>query len=89
MEVKNMDSMNVMDKVNESLERIWKILSSTKYHYEEHTEIVCSWCAQWDENPEYDIYIANDVELFARGKMLFLIPKEDRKPIKLIIAQAK
>ena len=86
MEVKNMGSMNVMDKVNESLERIWKIMSSTGHHYEEHTEIVGSWCAQWDENPEYDSYIANDVELFAQGKMLFLIPKEDKKPIKLIIA---
>lgn len=81
-----MGSMNVMDKANESLERIWKIMSSTGYHYEEHTEIVGSWCAQWDEKPEYDIYIANDVELFARGKMLFLIPKESKKPIKLIIA---
>ena len=86
MEVKNIGSMNVMDKANESLERIWKIMSSTGHHYEEHTEIVGSWCAQWDENPEYDIYIANDVELFARGKMLFLIPKGDRKPIKVIIA---
>jgi hypothetical protein len=75
-----------MDKVNESLERLWKIMSSTGHHYEEHTEIVGSWCAQWDENPEYDSYIANDVELFVQGNMLFLIPKEDSKPIKLIIA---
>ena len=86
MEVKNMDSMNVMDKVNESLERIWKVMSSTGYHCEEHTEIVGSWCAQWDENPEYDIYITSEVELFAKENMLFLIPKEDRKPIKVIIA---
>lgn len=78
--------MNVMDKVNESLERIWKIMSSTGHHYEEHTEIVGSWCVQWDENPEYDSYIANNVELFAQGKMLFLIPREDKKPIKVIIA---
>ena len=86
MEVKNMDSMNVMDKANESLERIWKVMSSTGYHYEEHAKIVGSWCAQWDENPEYDCYMANDVELFARGKILFLVPKEDKLPIKLIIA---
>lgn len=87
MEVKNMDSMNVMDKANESLERIWKILSSTGYHYEEHMEIVDSWSAQWDENPKYDVYTSDEVELFAQGKMLFLIPKENKKPIKLIIAE--
>lgn len=86
MEVKNMGSMNVMDKVNESLERIWKIMSSTGHHYEEHTEIVGSWCAQWDENPEYDSYITDEIELFAVDNMLFLIPKGDRKPIKVIIA---
>lgn len=86
MEVKNMDSMNAMDKVNESLERIWKIISSTRYHYEEHTEIVGSWCTQWDENPEYDIYKSDEVELLAKEDKLFLIPTANGKPIKLIIA---
>lgn len=86
MEVKNMDLMNVMDKEIESLARIWKIMSSTGHHYEEHTEIVGSWCVQWDENPEYDSYITNEVELFATGNMLFLIPHANGKPIKLIIA---
>lgn len=83
-----MDLMKETDKINESLERIWKVMSSTGYHYEEHTEIVGSWCAQWDENPEYDSYTANGVELFARGKMLFLVPKEEKltKPIRVIIA---
>ena len=86
MEAKNMGSMNVMDKENESLKRIWKILSSTKHHYEEHTEIVASWCAQWDENPEYDSYLTDEIELLARDNMLYLIPKESNKPIKVIIA---
>lgn len=89
MEVKNMDSMNVMDKRNESFERLWKIMCSTGYHYQEHAKMVGSWCAQWDENPEYDSYMANDVELIARGKILFLVPKENKLPIKIIIAQAK
>ena len=86
MEVKNMDSMNVMDKETEFLKRIWKIMSSTGHYYEEYTEIVGSWCAQWDENPEYDSYLADEVELLARGNVLYLIPKENNKPIKIIIA---
>jgi hypothetical protein len=60
-------------------------MSSTRHHYEEHTEIVGSWCAQWDENPEYDIYTSNEVELFAKENMLFLIPIANGKPIKLIM----
>ena len=78
--------MNAMDKVNESLERIWKIMSSTGYHYCEFTEITNSWLKQWCENPDYNQYNADDVELLAKGNGLFLIPKENRKPIKLIIA---
>lgn len=66
-------------------DRIWKLLN-TGYHYCEHDPLLKSWLKQWCNNPEYNIYNANDIELFARGKMLFLIPKEDRKPIKVIIA---
>lgn len=66
-------------------DRWWKILS-TGYHYYEHTELTHSWCKQWCENPEYNQYNADDVELLARDNMLYLIPKEDRKPIKVIIA---
>ena len=76
--------MNAMDKVNESLERIFRV-ASLGYEYQEQT-LLGSWCAQWDENPEYDAYTTSEVELFAKDNMLFLIPHVDRKPIKLIIA---
>lgn len=66
-------------------DRWWKILS-TGYHYCEHEELTHSWLKQWCTEPDYSIYNANDVELFAQGKMLFLIPKENKLPIKLIIA---
>ena len=45
-----------------------------------------SWLTQWDENSEYSIYKAEDVECFVIENKLFLIPLADRKPIKLIIA---
>ena len=79
MEVKNMGLMSEMD------ERWWKIIH-TGYHYYEFTEITHSWYRQWCENPDYNQYNASDVELLAKGTGLFLIPKENRKPIKLIIA---
>lgn len=80
-----MDLMNVTDKDIESLERVFKITRCGR-HYCEDSELVNSWLIQWDENPEYDTYKANEVELLEKGKMLFLIPHADRKPIKLIIA---
>ena len=85
MEVKNMDLMSVMDKDIESLERVFKIAKAGR-HYAEDVDIVNIWLAQWNENPEYDIYKSNEVELLEKGNMLFLIPKESEKPIKLIIA---
>ena len=45
-----------------------------------------SWLIQWDEDPEYSIYTTSEVDLFAKDNMLFLIPKKNRKPIKVIIA---
>ena len=45
-----------------------------------------SWLTQWDEDLEYSIYKAEYVETLTIDNMLFLIPKENRKPIKLIIA---
>lgn len=66
-------------------DRWWKILNAG-YHYCEHEGLTHSWLKQWCTEPDYSIYNAEDVELFARENMLFLIPKEDKKPIKLIIA---
>ena len=77
--------MNATDKEIETLDRILKV-ASLGYNRQEHTKLLGSWCAQWDENPEYDAYITSEVELFAKDNMLFLIPHVDRKPIKLIIA---
>jgi hypothetical protein len=79
MEAKNMGLMSETD------ERWWKILR-TGYLYCEFTEITNSWLKQWCENPDYNQYNAKDVELLTKGTGLFLIPKEDKKPIKLIIA---
>ena len=45
-----------------------------------------SWLEQWGSNPEYSIYKADEVEIFCKDSMLFLIPHADRKPIKVIIA---
>ena len=70
---------------NEKLDRVWKLFK-IGYNYQEHDELRNSWLKQWDENPEYNCYKANEIELFAKGNMLFLIPHADRKPIKVIIA---
>ena len=70
---------------NEKLDRMWKLFK-IGYNYQEHDEIRNSWLKQWNENPEYNCYKASEVELLAKGTGLFLIPKENGKPIKLIIA---
>ena len=82
-----MDLMSATDKDVESLERVFKIAKAGR-HYAEDVEIVNAWLAQWNENPEYNIYKSNEVELLERSSMLFLIPKEEKmtKPIKVIIA---
>ena len=72
-------------RANEKLDRIWKLFK-IGYNYQEHEELRNSWLKQWDENPEYNCYKANDVELFAKENMLFIIPHTNGKPIKVIIA---
>lgn len=73
---------------HEKLDRIWKLFK-IGYNYQEHDELRNSWLKQWDENPEYNEYKAMEVNLLVDGKMLFLIPKEERltKPIRVIIAK--
>ena len=102
MEVKNMGLTKEMDNIDsimshivsedvfqqrnhETLDRMWKLFK-IGYNYQKHDEIRNSWLKQWDENPEYNCYKANEVELFAKENMLFLIPHADRKPTKMIIA---
>ena len=45
-----------------------------------------SWWEQWCFSEEYTDYNGEETELFVKDNMLFLIPKGDRKPIKVIIA---
>lgn len=45
-----------------------------------------SWWEQWCFSEEYADYNGEETDLFVVDNMLFLIPKEDKKPIKLIIA---
>ena len=50
-----------------------------------------SWWEQWCFSEEYADYNGEEIELFIKDNMLFLIPKEEKltKPIKVIIARAK
>jgi hypothetical protein len=73
------------ERNHETLDRVWKLFK-IGYNYQDRDELRNSWLKQWDENPEYSEYKAMEVELFATGNMLFLIPLTDKKPIKLIIA---
>ena len=47
-----------------------------------------SWWEQWCFSEEYADYNGEEIELFIKDNMLFLIPKEEKltKPIKVIIA---
>ena len=47
-----------------------------------------SWWEQWCFSEEYADYNGEEIELFIKDNVLFLIPKEEKltKPIKVIIA---
>ena len=77
---------DITDKDVENLNRTFKVMRDSRYHYQEDAWLVNSWCNQWNNNEEYNIYKADEVEIFCKDNMLFLIPHADRKPIKLIIA---
>ena len=49
-------------------------------------ENIKSMILQWRYNSEYVSYFPEDTELLIKEDRMFLIPKTDRKPIKLIIA---
>ena len=70
-------SKEICDKIVKIMEQRDRFLPGFKIN---------SWLEQWGSNPEYSMYKAEDIELLVVGDKLFLIPKEDRKPIKLIIA---
>ena len=69
---------------SEFCNKIWKIMEQ-KDRFLPNFKIN-SWLNQWSDNPEYSVYNAEDVECFVVEDKLFLIPKEDRKPIRIIIA---
>lgn len=84
MEVKNTDLMNEMDKV-ENLKRTIKICEVGRCYIED-VDRVQSWLDQWNNDETHCGYRADDVVLQIHDNRLFLIPKHDNRPIKLIIA---
>ena len=85
-EISYREAMNILwPKALEISDRMRKVIAEYRLN-ETNPTYVKTWLRQWDEEPEYTIYNADDVELLIHENMLFLIPKEDRKPIKLIIA---
>ena len=66
-----------MREILEKIAKIKSVLNSNNYDY------YAVWLDKWEN--EYE-YLANEVELFAKENMLFLIPHADKKPTKVIIA---
>ena len=71
------EAREVCNKIGKIMEQRDRFLSGFKIN---------SWLEQWGSNPEYSVYKAEDVECLVVEDKLFLIPKEDRKPIRIIIA---
>ena len=79
------EAMNELwPQARELTERMWKVFNTSGHN--QNKEFTKSWLRQWYNDPEYNQYNADDVELLIKGNGLFLIPHADRKPIKLIIA---
>ena len=80
------EAMNILwPQALEISNRIYKVVAAYRLN-EVDPAYVKIWLRKWNEEPEYTIYNADDVELLIHENMLFLIPHADRKPIKLIIA---
>ena len=79
------EAMNELwPQARELTERMWKVFNTPGNN--RNKEFTKSWLRQWCNDPEYNQYNADDVELLIKGNSLFLVPLADRKPIKLIIA---
>ena len=67
--------------------RMYKVVAAYRLN-EVNPAYVKIWLRKWNEEPEYTIYKADEVELSIHDNKLFLIPKEERttKPIRIIIA---
>lgn len=65
--------------------RMYKVVAEYRLNEVDPT-YVKTWIRKWNEEPEYTIYNAEEVDLLIHENMLFLIPKENGKPIRIIIA---
>lgn len=100
MEAKNMDSMREMDNSNTDVIGAFKFVieydmemavrafqkEAEKSKVQITDENMASMLKQWRFNSEYIPYFPDETELLILEDRMFLIPKEDKKPIKLIIA---
>ena len=85
-EIKYREAINRLYPIaKECTDRLWALFQ-LGYGYAEYTEKVNSWLTQWEEKPAYNVYNINDVNLLVIDNMLYLIPKENNKPIKVIKA---
>jgi hypothetical protein len=66
--------------------RIYKVVAEYRLN-EVDSAYVKIWLRKWNEEPEYTIYNADEVDLLIHENKLFLIPLASKKPIKLIIAE--
>jgi hypothetical protein len=72
-------------QVSEISDRMYKVVAEYRLN-EVNSAYVKTWLRKWNEEPEYTIYNADEVNLLIHENKLFLIPIANRKPIKLIIA---
>lgn len=72
-------------QASEISNRMYKVIAEYRLN-EVDSAYVKIWLRKWNEEPEYTIYNADEVELSIHENMLFLIPKENGKPTKVIIA---
>ena len=72
-------------QASEISNRIYKVVAEYQLN-EVDSAYVKTWLRKWNEEPEYTIYNAEEVNLLIHENKLFLIPLTDRKPIKVIIA---
>lgn len=85
-EISYREAMNVLwPQALEISNRMYKVIAEYRLN-EVDSAYIKIWLRKWNEEPEYTIYNADEVELLVHENMLFLIPHADRKPIKLIIA---
>ena len=85
-EISYREAMNILwPQALEISNRMYKVVAEYRLNEVDST-YVKNWIRQWNEEPEYTIYNADEVELLIHENMLFLIPHADRKPIKVIIA---